>query len=114
MLAATNLPWELDAALLRRLEKRIHVPFPTATARAWIAAKLLPRASLAAGVSYETIAAATDGYSGSDLKQVCKEAAMRPLRRLFAELGETPPRSTPNPEPTPTPTPTPKPNGPQP
>ena len=33
------------------------------------------------------IAAATDGYSGSDLKQVCKEAAMRPLRRLFAQLG---------------------------
>ena len=90
VLAATNLPWELDAALLRRLEKRIHVPFPTATARAWIAAKLLPRASLAAGVSYETIAAATDGYSGSDLKQVCKEAAMQPLRRLFAELGERP------------------------
>ena len=90
MLAATNLPWELDAALLRRLEKRIHVPFPTAAARAWIAAKLLPRASLAAGVSYESIAAATDGYSGSDLKLVCKEAAMRPLRRLFAQLGDRP------------------------
>ena len=90
VLAATNLPWELDAALLRRLEKRIHVPFPTAAARAWIAAKLLPRASLAAGVSYDTIAAATDGYSGSDLKLVCKEAAMRPLRRLFAQLGERP------------------------
>ena len=39
-----------DAALLRRLEKRIHVPFPSAAARAWIAAKLLPRASLAADV----------------------------------------------------------------
>ena len=39
-------------------------------------------------VSYEMIAAATDGYSGSDLKQVCKEAAMRPLRRLFAQLGD--------------------------
>ena len=86
LLAATNLPWELDGALLRRLEKRIHVPFPSATAREWMVSRLLPRERLAARVSYEAGAAQTDGYSGADLKLVCKEAAMRPLRRLFAEL----------------------------
>ena len=49
-----------------------------------------PTPTLPYQVSYEMIAAATDGYSGSDLKQVCKEAAMRPLRRLFAQLGDAP------------------------
>lgn len=42
LLAATNLPWELDMALLRRLEKRVHVPFPTTAARAWMVRRLLP------------------------------------------------------------------------
>ena len=86
LLAATNLPWELDSALLRRLEKRIHVPFPSAAARSWMVQKLLPRERLAGGVSSEAVAAQTDGYTGADLKLVCKEAAMRPLRRLFVQL----------------------------
>ena len=90
LLAATNLPWELDGALLRRLEKRIHVPFPSATAREWMVSRLLPRERLGAGVSYEAVAAQTDGYSGADLTLVCKEAAMRPLRRLLTELDGKP------------------------
>ena len=86
VLAASNLPWELDQALLRRLEKRILVPFPSATARELMMKWLLPKERLAAGVDFGALAARTDGYSGSDLKLVCKEAAMRPLRRLLVQL----------------------------
>ena len=66
--------------------------FPTEVARQWMVAKLLPRDKVAwgEGVSYETVAAQTDGYSGADLTLVCKEAAMRPLRRLLASLDGKP------------------------
>jgi len=88
VLAATNLPWELDMALLRRLEKRILVPLPTSTARARIIETVLPRNRVAPSLDYAQIAERAEGYSGSDLVLVCKEAAMRPLRRLLALADE--------------------------
>ncbi|KAG2428803.1 hypothetical protein HXX76_011503 [Chlamydomonas incerta] len=85
VLTATNLPWELDMALLRRLEKRILVPLPnTAARRAMFATLLAGRCS--PDVSPDLLAERTEGYSGSDVAVVAKEAAMRPLRRLMSKL----------------------------
>eukprot|EP00850_Spirogloea_muscicola_P005306 SM000024S07768 [mRNA] locus=s24:315727:317946:- [translate_table: standard] len=94
VLAASNLPWELDAAMLRRLEKRILVPLPSPEARLAILTELLPPGQweLAAdgGPPYEELVTRTAGLSGSDLRLVCKEAAMAPLRRLIAALDSGP------------------------
>jgi katanin p60 ATPase-containing subunit A1 len=86
LLAASNLPWELDAALLRRLEKRILVTLPSLEAREDMVRKLLPPEKAVQDLDYSTFAVKLDGYSGSDIRLVCKEAAMKPLRRLMREI----------------------------
>ncbi|XP_026399642.1 katanin p60 ATPase-containing subunit A-like 2 isoform X2 [Papaver somniferum] len=86
VLAATNLPWELDAAMLRRLEKRILVPLPEPEARKAMFEELLPAVCEAEDLPYDLLIEKTEGYSGSDIRLVCKEAAMQPLRRVMKEL----------------------------
>ncbi|XP_068562031.1 katanin p60 ATPase-containing subunit A-like 2 isoform X2 [Cebidichthys violaceus] len=92
VLAASNLPWELDHAMLRRLEKRILVSLPSLPARQAMISHWLPPLSSTGGVElrteldYETLAKEMEGYSGSDLRLVCKEAAMRPVRKIFDAL----------------------------
>ncbi|XP_071436075.1 katanin p60 ATPase-containing subunit A-like 2 isoform X2 [Pithys albifrons albifrons] len=92
VLAASNLPWELDSAMLRRLEKRILVDLPSKEARQAMIQHWLPPLSNTRGVKlrtdldYSLLSQETDGYSGSDIKLVCKEAAMRPVRKIFDAL----------------------------
>ncbi|XP_026798557.3 katanin p60 ATPase-containing subunit A-like 2 isoform X1 [Pangasianodon hypophthalmus] len=92
VLAASNLPWELDHAMLRRLEKRILVGLPCGLARKAMINHWLPPISNTGGVElrteldYDVLAEETDGYSGSDIRLVCKEAAMRPVRKIFDTL----------------------------
>ncbi|XP_041816458.1 katanin p60 ATPase-containing subunit A-like 2 [Chelmon rostratus] len=92
VLAASNLPWELDHAMLRRLEKRILVSLPSSPARQAMISHWLPPVSSTGGVElrteldYETLAKGMEGYSGSDVRLVCKEAAMRPVRKIFDAL----------------------------
>ncbi|KAM9367584.1 katanin p60 ATPase-containing subunit A-like 2 [Phaethornis superciliosus] len=92
VLAASNLPWELDSAMLRRLEKRILVNLPNKEARRVMIQHWLPPLSNSGGVElrtdldYSLLGQETEGYSGSDIKLVCKEAAMRPVRKIFDAL----------------------------
>lgn len=41
--------------------------------------------TLAEGVNFETLIQTTDGYSGADLANVCRDAAMMPLRKQIKE-----------------------------
>lgn len=86
LLAASNLPWELDVAMLRRLEKRIYIPLPGAKARSVMLSKKLPPGPNTTELDYDRFAASTEGFSGSDITLLAKEAAMQPLRRLMKEL----------------------------
>ena len=86
ILAATNLPWDLDTAMLRRLEKRILVGMPDLEARCEMFKNLLIADECETEMQYVELAESTAGYSGSDISLVCREAAMRPLRKLFDVL----------------------------
>lgn len=87
IMGATNRPWELDDAALRRLVKRIHVPLPDDNTRTEILKKLMKKQSNVSisESDYKAISSFTDGYSGSDLTQLAKDAALMPIREYKPE-----------------------------
>ncbi|MCP9260880.1 Katanin p60 ATPase-containing subunit A1 [Dirofilaria immitis] len=81
VLAATNFPWDLDEALRRRLEKRIYIPLPDKINRFQLLKLALAEVSVD-----EEVADSLDGYSGADITNVCREAAMMSMRVRIANL----------------------------
>ena len=86
-MGATNRPWELDDAALRRMVKRIHVPLPDVETRFEIINRLMKKQSKVSMIDsdFKTISQWTDGYSGSDLTQLAKDAALMPIREYKAD-----------------------------
>mmetsp|Transcript_18672 Transcript_18672/g.40124 ORF Transcript_18672/g.40124 Transcript_18672/m.40124 type:complete len:1755 (+) Transcript_18672:48-5312(+) len=84
VLGATNRPMDLDEAVIRRMPRRILVDLPDAANRCKILRVILRDEELTPGFTHEELAAATDGYSGSDLKNLCIAAAYRPIREFLA------------------------------
>lgn len=85
VLAATNRPWDLDEAIRRRLEKRVYIPLPSAAGRQQLFEINLKEVELSDDIDWEQLVKITDGYSGADVANVCRDAAMMPLRRKIAE-----------------------------
>ena len=81
VIAATNRPWDLDDALRRRLEKRIYIPLPNELGRKQLFDINLRKIHLQPNIDYEKLIKITDGYSGADISNVCREAALMPMRR---------------------------------
>ncbi|WVZ82764.1 hypothetical protein U9M48_029992 [Paspalum notatum var. saurae] len=83
VIGATNKPQELDDAVLRRLVKRIYVPLPDPNVRRLLLKNQLKgQAFKLSNHDMERLAVETEGYSGSDLRALCEEAAMMPIREL--------------------------------
>ena len=88
VLVATNRPMDLDDAVLRRLNRRILVDLPDAANREKILRVILKDEELARGFSCADLAAKTEGFSGSDLKNLCVVAAHQPIRELLRREKE--------------------------
>jgi vacuolar protein-sorting-associated protein 4 len=75
------VPWELDPAIRRRFEKRIYIPLPDAPARSIMIRLNLgdtPNSMLPG--NFDEVGGRTEGFSGSDLSVLVREALMEPLR----------------------------------
>nr|XP_027080392.1 nuclear valosin-containing protein-like [Coffea arabica] len=83
VLAATNRPFDLDEAIIRRFERRIMVGLPSVENREMILKTLLSKECVDESLDFKELAAMTEGYSGSDLKNFCTTAAYRPVRELI-------------------------------
>ncbi|KAL8474600.1 hypothetical protein ACS0TY_031160 [Phlomoides rotata] len=83
VLAATNRPYDLDEAVIRRLPRRLMVNLPDAANRGKILRVILAKEDLSPDVDLDSVASMTDGYSGSDLKNLCVTAAHRPIREIL-------------------------------
>jgi len=87
VLAATNFPWELDEAMRRRLEKRIYIPLPDEEARPALFEINLHGIELSEDLDIKELARKTEGYSGADITNICRDASMMSMRRITAGLS---------------------------
>ncbi|XP_026441171.1 uncharacterized protein LOC113340175 [Papaver somniferum] len=85
VLAATNRPFDLDEAIIRRFERRIMVGLPSVENREMILKTLLSKEKVEEGLDFKELATMTEGYTGSDLKNLCMTAAYRPVRELIQQ-----------------------------
>lgn len=83
VLAATNRPSELDEAILRRLPQAFEIGLPDRRERVEILKVILMDESVDEDIDFDHIAGLCDGYTGSDLLELCKKAAYFPIRDLL-------------------------------
>ena len=83
ILGATNIPWQLDAAIRRRFQRRVHISLPDAAAR-----RKMFQLSVGSTpcnlttADYRELAEKTHGYSGSDIAIAVQDALMQPVRKI--------------------------------
>jgi SpoVK/Ycf46/Vps4 family AAA+-type ATPase len=97
ILAATNKPWSLDPPFLRRFEKRIYVGLPVMAARKKMFELYTEPLSLATDVKLEELAKLTEGYTGSDIKDIVQAVQLNVVRELFESGEALKPNSKPRP-----------------
>ncbi|XP_018570438.1 fidgetin-like protein 1 [Anoplophora glabripennis] len=89
VIGATNRPQELDEAARRRFVKRLYIPLPEYEGRLHLVKKLiLNEKHCLTEEHFKEIANLSDGYSGADIKNLCSEASLGPIRSIDISLIE--------------------------
>ena len=83
VIGATNKPWSLDWPFLRRFQQRIYVQLPTLEARQNLFEMYTSPLKKDLRVKAQILARLFEGYSASDIKDVCQSAQLKTVHELF-------------------------------
>ena len=83
VIGATNKPWSLDHPFLRRFQKRIYVSLPSVEAREKLFFLYTNQLKLDSRVRLHTLASIFDGYSASDIKDICQAVQLKVVNEMF-------------------------------
>src|SRR3972149_77018 len=90
VIGATNKPWSLDWPFLRRFTKRIYVQLPTLEARTNLFELYTSPLKRDEKVKPMELAKLADGYSASDIKDICQSAQLMVVNELFTNPNYSP------------------------
>jgi vacuolar protein-sorting-associated protein 4 len=83
ILGATNIPWQLDSAIRRRFQRRVHISLPDTPARAKMFELAVGNTPCELGqADFRQLADLSEGYSGSDISIAVQDALMQPVRLI--------------------------------
>lgn len=88
VMGATNRPSDLDKAILRRMPAQFHVALPNEEQRLKILKLILADEKVCTDVNYLQLAKITNTFSGSDLRELCRNASVYRIRNFLREHGD--------------------------
>src|SRR5215217_1693537 len=83
VIGATNKPWSLEVGFLRRFQKRIYVSLPDIASRKNLFNQYTAPLKKENTLKNEELARFSEGYSASDIKDICQSAQLRVVNELF-------------------------------
>ncbi len=83
IIGATNKPWSLEAGFLRRFQKRIYVTLPDIASRTNLFGQYTRPLNVEGSLKVDELARTTEGYSASDIKDICQSVQLRVVNELF-------------------------------
>jgi SpoVK/Ycf46/Vps4 family AAA+-type ATPase len=83
VIGATNKPWSLEAGFLRRFQKRIYVTLPDTASRTNLFSQYTGPLNVEGALRVDELAKVSEGYSASDIKDICQSVQLRVVNELF-------------------------------
>jgi vacuolar protein-sorting-associated protein 4 len=95
VIGATNKPWSLEAGFLRRFQKRIYVTLPDTASRTNLFTQYTGPLNVEGALRVDELAKVSEGYSASDIKDICQSVQLRVVNELFESGKAMEPSSNP-------------------